>query len=241
MNPIAPNVKLTWGIIENNQVNLIVDLCWCRDFLLWWLANIAKPKLPRFKERSFAIKDLLLVMRLYDSYGNIPVRDKLKNGLRYLHQIETDFGLETTKVIPVDKKEYIVIKGDPFWTKTTLHAGFWTLILRTCMHKDCPDQFTEKDICTIFNKDQAIKYDLALNVVELRYSDIFKYFPKILYNLPEGPVSGALEDNITWRHGYGLLYNMYPRKEKTSHYNQDCYRLLKQFMTEESDPNVEKI
>lgn len=183
LNPIAPNVKLTWGIIENNQVNLIVDLCWCRDFLLWWLANIAKPKLPRFKERSFAIKDLLLVMRLYDSYGNIPVRDKLKNGLRYLHQIETDFGLETTKVIPVDKKEYIVIKGDPFWTKTTLHAGFWTLILRTCMHKDCPDQFTEKDICTIFNKDQAIKYDLALNVVELRYSDIFKYFPKILYNL----------------------------------------------------------
>jgi hypothetical protein len=244
LNPVKPNVKVSWGIIEGNEVIPTQDFTWCRDFLIWFLCNIVEPHHERFKEpraqkiRDYGYKNLLFLMKLMKDSCK-PVKDKISNGVGYLNQIETKYGLNCTTILHTDDPDYLVIEGDPFWKKSVLHAGFWTLILRNCMHKDMPDNFTGKDIMKVTG-DAVVKYDISWTTPLLRYSDIFDYFPYVLANF-----SGNFRDtspgatNLHWNPRNGLLYNMYPSTETRSTLNKECYKLLKEAMTK--DPNVQKI
>jgi len=246
LNPVNPNVKVSWGIIEGNEVVPTQDFTWCRDFLIWFLCNIVEACQERFKEpraqriRDYGYKNLLFLMKLMGGDCK-PVKDKISNGVGYLNQIETKYGLNCTTILHTDDPDYLVIEGDPFWKKSVLHAGFWTLILRNCMHPNIPDNFTGKDIMKVTG-DATCKYDADWRTPLLRYSDIFDYFPYILANF-----SGGFGDtspgvtNLVWNPRNGLLYNMYPSNDKRSTLNQECYKLLKEAMTEAKDPNVQKI
>lgn len=145
----------------------------CRDFLndtLCWKAGEAPHGSIYKYDFNGDIETRMTCLVIYD-FGNI------KNNIKALNNVEVELGLEPTVVTELDPPNAVLITGDKFWMKTTVHFSYYTTVLRGLTYK--------QEITSL----EEIPYECWM---EDEHKFIPK-LPKILFDMPVTKVMGCKE------------------------------------------------
>jgi hypothetical protein len=166
----------------------------CRDFLLDTLIWLETPALHTnpiygyfFNEKINKIPTLLL--------DNIKITD-----LTRLHTIEKMFGVKPSCLYPTDEEDMFVIRGDPFWYKSTVYLSFWTYCIRYLLGTDAYSIYMEIPFEKKHFWPRATNTDIFSCALELSKLD---KNPQTVRSMPTGKIHGP--------NGF-IMYLNFPQK-----------------------------